>query len=179
MSEVIDLRRRRAARSAERAFRNWKKKFNEDFGADTRLCDISTSTLAFLARGENEAVFYFYDLIMNIRGVGSGFQFDTLGAEEKIRVTERYFFLIDQVRYECMRRIGWLQRCPSEGFTLVELIENYDSAAPAIQADIPVLSASHPRYEEFAGLIAMEKESLIRGLIPAALEELDRYSSTL
>ncbi len=179
MSEVIDLRKRRAARSAGRAFRNWGKKFDEEFGPHTRLCDITISTLAFLARGEDEATFYFYDLIMNIRGVGTGFQFDTLGAEEKIRVTERYFFLLDQVRYECMRRIGWLQSCPSEEFTLVELIENFDSAAPAIQADIPMLSASHPRYEEFAGLIAMEKESFIRGLIPAALEELDRYSSTV
>lgn len=174
MSEIIDLMQRRAARSAGRAFRNWRKKFNEEFGSDTRLSDINTSTLAFLARGGDEATFYIYDLIMNIRGVGSGFQFDTLGAEEKIRVTERYFFLLDQVRYEFMRRIGWLQSCPGEGFTLVELIEDFGSVAPAIQADIPVLSASHPRYEEFAGLIAMEKESFIRGLIPAALEELGR-----
>ena len=179
MSDVIDLQQRRVARTADRAFRNWRKRFNEDFGVDTSVSSISMRTLAFLARGKEDANFYLYDLIMNIRGMGSGFEFNILSPEEKMRVTDQYFFLLDQFRYECMRRMGWLQSCPGEDFTIVELIEGFDTIAPGIQAGIPMLAVSHPRYREFTQLRAVEKESFIRGLIPAALDELDGYSSTL
>ncbi|HDR14559.1 MAG TPA: hypothetical protein ENN79_03545 [Desulfobacteraceae bacterium] len=178
MSDVIDLRRRRIARGAERAFRNWRKRFNEEFAVDTTFEGISIHTLAFLALGKEDAAFYFYDLIMNVRGMGSGFEFNMLKPAQKMLVTDQYLFLLDQARYACMQRIGWLQSRPGEEFTIVELIENFDVVAPSLQADIPVLAASHPRYDEFAALRTIEKESFIRGLIPAALDEIERYSST-
>jgi hypothetical protein len=179
MSEVIDLRRRLVARGAERAFRNWRKRFNEEFAANMTFSSISMPTLAFLALGKEDSAFYFYDLIMNIRGMGSGFEFNVLKPAKKMLVTDQYLFLLDQARYECMQRLGWLQSRPGEDFTILELIENFDIVAPSIQAEIPILAVSHPRYDEFAELGVIEKESFIRGLIPAVLDELERYSSTL
>jgi hypothetical protein len=179
MTDIIDLQQRRTVRDAKRAFRNWKNRFKEDFGVDTTLSGISMPTLSFLARGRDDSTFYLYDLIMNLRGMGSGFEFNVLTPEEKMHVTDQYLFLLDQFRYECMRRIRWVQNCPAEEFTLVELIEGFDSIAPAVQAKIPSLVDSHPRYGEFMELRAIEKESFIRGLIPAALKELDHCCSTL
>ena len=179
MSDVIDLKRRRVTRGARRAFRNWKNRFKEDFDLDARLSGISMRTLCFLARGREDSTFYLYDLIMNVLGTGSGFEFNLLESEDKMRITDRYLFLLDQVRYECMRRLGWIKACPGEVFTIVELIEDFDSLAPSVHAGIPKLAPSHPRYEEFTKLTAFEKESFIRGLIPAVLRELEGYSSTL
>jgi len=179
MSDVIDLKRRLVARAAGRALRNWRKRFNEEFAVDMTFSSISMSTLAFLSLGKEDAAFYFYDLIMNIRGMGSGFEFNVLKPAGKMLVTDQYLFLLDQARYESMKRVGWLQSRPGEGFTIVELIEDFDLVAPSIQAEIPILSPSHPRYHEFSELGVLEKESFIRGLIPAVLDELARYSSTL
>jgi hypothetical protein len=179
MSDVIDLGRKRVAKAADRAFRNWRKRFNEEFYVDTTFSGISMPTLSFLALGKEASSFYFYDLIMNIKGMGSGFEFNMLNPARKMLVTDQYLFLLDQARYECMRRIGWLQSRPGEGLTIVELIEDFDTFAPSLQAEIPELAVSHPRYEEFIGLRSIEKESFIRGLIPAALDEIEGYSSTL
>jgi hypothetical protein len=179
MSEVIDLRRRLISRGAQRAFRNWRKRFNEEFAVDVTFSSISMSTLAFLALGKEDSAFYFYDLIMNIGGMGSGFEFNILKPAAKMLVTDQYLFLLDQARYECMQRLGWLQSRPGEGFTIVELIKDFDTLGPSIQAQIPILAFSHPRYDEFAELGVIEKESFIRGLVPAVLDELERYSSTL
>jgi hypothetical protein len=179
MSEVIDLRRRLIARAAERALRNWRKRFNEEFSVDMTFSDISMRTLSFLALGKEDSAFYFYDLIMNIQGMGSGFEFNVLRPASKMLVTDQYLFLLDQARYECMQRLGWLEERPGEHVPIVELIENFDVVAPSIQAEIPTLSSTHPRYNEFAELGVIEKESFIRGLIPDVLDALKRYSSTL
>lgn len=179
MSDVIDLRRRLIARGVERALRNWRKRFHEEFAVDMTFSSLSMPTLSFLAMGREDSAFYFYDLIMNTRGMGSGFEFNLLKPTQKMLVTDQYLFLLDQARYECMQRFGWLRSRPGEGFKIIELIEDFDLVAPSIQADIPALSPSHPRYDEFSDLGVIERESFIRGLIPAVLDELERYSSTL
>ena len=176
MTEIIDLREKRAHKMAGKAFRNWRKRFGEEFGMDTRISDISMPTLAFLASGGEDATFYIYDLVMNLLSGASGLQFESLSADEKIRVTERYFFLLDQFRFECMKRIGWIRNCPGENYRIVELIGSFDTVAPGLQACTPMLSESHPRYGEFAELRAIERESFVRGLIPDVLSELESRS---
>ena len=49
MAEVIDLERFRAKMAADQGFRTWLARFQEQFGPDTRLQDVSPTTLLYLA----------------------------------------------------------------------------------------------------------------------------------
>ncbi len=172
MSQVIDLKENRLAMAAKRGFRNWSGHFKEDFGLTTRLSQISSKTLSFLAQGRDKSTFYLYDLIMNLKGLGSGFEFAELSAKEKMIVIDRYLFLLDHIRFECMKRLKWLEKYPGEETTLVELIVNFDKLAPNLQADAPLLSPHHPGYNEYQDLTPFDKEVFIRKLIPQALDEI-------
>ena len=99
--------------------------------------------------------------------------------KDKMIVMDRYLFLLDRIRFEYMKRLGWLDSYPGEEFTLVEIVIKFDRLAPGIQAKPPVLSRDHPAYHKFCKMNLIEKEELIRKLIPQALKEIQDHSTTL
>ena len=179
MSQVIDLEEGRLLRATRRGYRNWISRFKENFGIETKLSQISLGTLSYIAQGEEKGTFYLYDLILNIRGMGSGFDFDGLGPKEKMEVIDQYIFLLDRIRFECMKRLGWLESYPGEDFTLVELITRFNILSPGLQARVPRLSRSFPGYEMYSALNTFDRETFIRKLIPKVIREMKNYSTTL
>jgi hypothetical protein len=179
MPRIIDMEEGRRLLAAKRGFRNWASRFQEDLGLDTRLADLSLETLSCLAQGKDKGAFYLYDLIMNLKNLGSGFEFHELDPKNKMGVMDLHLFLLDRVRFECMKRLGWLDSYPGEDLSLVELVLQFDSLAPGLQAKIPLLSQDHPDYPRFSGANALDKEGVIRRLIPKLMKEIDRYSDTL
>jgi len=177
--KVIHLNDARLERHTKRAFRNWESRFGESFGPGTTIEQISDKTLAFLAEGRNKSSFYLLDLIMNVIGMGSAFDFNELPPKEQIAVMDRHLFLLDLIRYEYMKRLGWLESYPGEESTLVELVVDFERLAPGLRADTPTLSPNHPAYEAFCAASTLEKEELIRKLIPKALEMIQDSSTTL
>ena len=171
MSQVIDLEESRLLVNARKGFRNWSGFFKEEFGVETRFSKISSKTLSFLAQGREKGTFYIYDLIMNLKGLGSGFEFAELSPKKKMIVIDLYLFLLDRIRFECMKRLSWLKSYPGEKLALVELIVNFDKLAPSLQSEIPELRPDHPHYQEYSELNTFDKEVFIRKLIPLALEE--------
>lgn len=179
MTEVVDMEAARLGMAVRRGYRNWKSQFQEDFGVETKLADISSKTLASLAQGKEKSTFYIFDLIMSLTNLGSGFEFGDLSGKEKMAVMDRYLFLLDRIRFEYMKRLGWLEEYAGAEFTLVEMVIRFDQLAPRLQAKIPLLSRNHPAYQEFCGMNAFEKEELIRKMIPKALKEMQDHSTTL
>jgi len=179
MTEVVDLEKARLEMAVRKGYRNWASQFGEDFGSGTRLSNISLKTLTWLAQGREKSTFYIYDLIMNLQNQGSGFEFNELKPNEKIAVMDRYLFLLDRIRFEYMKRLGWLEFYPGEEFTLVELILDFDQLGPSLQAKTPGLSKDHPAYDKFCTVGSFEKEELVRQLIPKALKEIQDHSTTL
>ncbi|MDY6971881.1 MAG: hypothetical protein SV775_06085 [Thermodesulfobacteriota bacterium] len=179
MSQVIDLEEGRLLLMVKRSFRNWKSRFKEEFGRETRLSQISTATLSYLAQGRDKGTFYLYDLIMNLNNLGSGFEFNELSPKKKMAVIDQYLFLLDRVRLECMKRMGWLDSYPGDEFALVELIAQFDKLAPGLQARVPNLSRNHPDYMRYAAMDTLDREAFVRKLIPKALEEIQYYLATL
>ena len=170
MDRVVDLNKARQEAAVRRGYRNWRSRFGEAFEEPTRPKDLSDGTLLFLSQGSEEAAFYLYDLIMSLLHLGSGFEIRGLTPEDRMRVMDRYLFLLDRLRFEVMRRLGWVDAFPGEDRPLAELIGQYDTLAPALQAAVPELNPNHPDYPVFRSVSAFEKESFIRKLIPAALE---------
>ena len=116
---------------------------------------------------------------MNLRNLGSGFEFNELNPKEKMAVMDRYFFILDRIRFEYMKRLGWLAVYPGEEYTLVELIPQFDKLAPNLQSKTAALSQDHPAYGKFYGMNPFEREALIRRLIPKALKTIQDHSTTL
>jgi hypothetical protein len=170
MDRVVDLEKARRKAAVRRGYRNWRSRFGEEFSEVTRAKDLSAATLCFLSRGTEDTGFYLYDLIMNVTGLGSGFEIREISPEDRMGVMDRYLFLLDRFRFEVMRRLGWVDRYPGENHSLAELIEQYQALAPGIQARVPELSPMHPGYAQYMQVTAVEKESFIRKLIPSALE---------
>lgn len=179
MKEVVNFEKARLDLAVKRAYRNWMSKLGEAFGPETRLSHVSLRSLAFLAQGKERSPFYLYDLIMNLLKLGSGFEFNGLHSKEKMAVMDRYLFLLDRIRFEYMKRLGWLDSYPGEKFTLVELVIKFEELAPRLQTKTPVLSRKHPGHDRFNKMGAFEKEEFVRKLIPKALKEIQDSSSTL
>ena len=173
MSGVLDLDIARLEKKVKRAYRNWAAKFGDRFSVTTCFSDLPDNILAALAVGNENSAFYFYDLIMNLEDLGSGFGFNELNPDKKLIVIDRHLFLLDRTRYEHMTRLGWLISYPGGENAIVDLIVNFDKLAPDIQARPPILSSSHPAYEEYSSMGLFEKEQAIRKLIPEALKFID------
>jgi hypothetical protein len=179
MTEVIHIEDGRLAVTVKKGFRNWVSKFDEHFDHNTRLSDISLKTLTYLAHGKDKGTFYIYDLIMNLQNLGSGFEFNELSPKKKMDVIDRYLFLLDRIRFECMKRLEWLDSYPGEDLTLVDLVISFERLGPGLQAGIPKLSQTHPDYGEYKAMVTLDREAFVRRLIPSALQALEDYSTTL
>ena len=178
-TNIVDFEKARLNAAVKRGYRNWASQFGETFGLETRLDHLSIKSVAFLAQGREKSPFYLYDLIMNLLNLGSGFEFHALNSRQKIGVVDRYLFLLDRIRFEYMKRMGWLERYPGEEFTLVELIAEFEALSPRLQSDIPTLSRDHPDYRKFNNMHSSDREQFVRKLIPKALQGIDNHSTTL
>ena len=110
MAEIIDLERFRSKIAADQGFRSWLARFQEQFGPDTRLQDLSPSTLLYLGTPGEENLFVFFDLVMGAQGLGGSvrFRLDDLDNDIKMKIMDTAFALVDLVRFEVMRRLGWV-----------------------------------------------------------------------
>ncbi|MGD9159262.1 MAG: hypothetical protein PVG39_12695 [Desulfobacteraceae bacterium] len=172
MSEIVDIEKARLELRTRRGFKNWAGRFECGFGMSTRMEDIPGKALTFLAEGNQKCSFYYYDLIMNLKSMGSGFNFNELEPAHKMVVIDIHLFLLDRARYEYMKRLGWLSYYPGEEFPIVDLVMNFDDLAPDIQARPVILSRSHPFYMEYMSKNLFEREEIIRKLIPEALNRI-------
>jgi len=179
MGEIIDLKDAALELKIKKAYRNWNSRFNTQYHLGTKAQDIGNEALKFLIQGKGEGLFYIYDLIMHIEGLGSGAHFYELPPEQKMRVIDRFLLILDILRFEYMKRLGWIKDYPGQEYTLVDLILSYEQLAPSLRAQIPSLSRNHPLYQKFCLLNYKEKEILIRKLIPKALNTDIDYSTTL
>ncbi len=176
MAEVIYIEDVRFLKKVKKGFKNWRTRFKRNFGPETKFSDLPTSVLSFLAKGKGESVYYIYDLIMGIRDLGSGMEFPRLTPPEKMFVIDQYLFLLDQFRFECMKRLDWIESYPAESYPIAVLVRDFERIFPFLQAKAPVLKPDFPGYKKYQVLSEFDKETFIRRLIPKALERIERQS---
>jgi hypothetical protein len=171
MAEVIDLDRFRAKVAADHGFRTWLERFKEQFGPETRLRDLSPQTLLYLATPGEENLYVFFDLVMGTRRLGGSvrFRLDDLDAEAKLKIMDTAFALVDRVRFEVMRRLGWVEAVPGENTAIIELVQRAWRRESAFAREVPRLSPQHPDYESYLRLNPMDRAVQIRRLIPRAV----------
>lgn len=172
MAEVIDLERFRAKVAADKGFRSWLARFEEQFGSETRLRDLSPTTLLYLASPGEENLYVFFDLVMGARGLGGSarFRLDDLEDAVKLKIMDTAFALVDRVRFELMRRLGWVEdEVPGGESPLIELVQQAWRRETDFAREVPLLRGDHPDYQAYGQLNPMDRAVFIRRLIPRAV----------
>ncbi len=172
VAEVIDLERFRARVTADQGFRTWLGRFKEQFGPETRFEDLSPTTLLYLASPGEENLYVFFDLIMGSRGLGGSLRFrlDDLEYAVKLKIMDTAFALVDRVRFELMRRLGWVEAVPGEEHPIMQLVQEAWRRQLQFAREIPRLSTDHPDYQAYSRLNQIDRVVFIRRLIPRAVD---------
>jgi hypothetical protein len=171
MAEIIDLERFRTKMAADQGFRTWLARFQEQFGPDTRLQDLSPSTLLYLATPGEENLYIFFDLVMGAQRLGGAarFRLDDLDSEAKLKIMDTAFALVDRVRFEVMRRLGWVESAPGLDTPIIELVQQAWRQENAFAREVPRLSPRHPDFEAYLKLNPVDRAVFLRRLIPKAV----------
>lgn len=171
MAEVIDLERFRSKVAADQGFRSWLARFEEQFGPDTRLLDLSPSTLLYLATPGEENLYVLFDLVMGARGLGGSLRFrlDDLDNDTKMKIMDCAFALVDRVRFEVMRRLGWVTMVPEEEVPIIALVDRAWRLGARFGQEAPTLAPEHPEFPAYARLSPMDRVVFLRRLIPRAV----------
>lgn len=170
MAQIFDIKNLRENAARQKLFGLWERRFGQSYGMQTRLADLSDQTLYELASpGDDNAVPY-YEFIMAVLDLGAAGQFHYLDDEVKMQVVDLHLFLADHVRFELMRRLGWVRRFVCENYTLVEMVRKSADLQSMYRGNPPELSRTHPRYNHYIRLISREKEVFIRQMLRDALE---------
>ncbi|MBF0549517.1 MAG: hypothetical protein HQK60_03175 [Deltaproteobacteria bacterium] len=170
MALVTDIKKFKYQLAARRSLRRWQERFTVRLGESTMLHDFSDKDLAFFLFPDPEPTMLLYDLIMGCLDLGTGAKFDYLEPKLRIKVMDIHLFILDQIRFECMRRLDWVTGFAGEQYPLVTMVLECDSIKPGFQPPFPELHSTHPKYEDFIRLGKMEGESVLRREIPRAIE---------
>jgi len=171
VAEIINLSHFRSKVAADQGFRSWLARFQEQFGPDTRLQDLSPSTLLYLATPGEENLFVFFDLVMGAQGLGGSvrFRLDDLDNDIKMKIMDTAFALVDRVRFEVMRRLQWVAAVPEGEVAIIVLVRQAWRRGAAFSQEAPTLSPDHPDYPAYARLKPMDRVVFLRRLIPRAV----------
>jgi len=171
MTEVVQLESFRRRQAATRGFRSWSKRFGEKLDEQTKLSDLSDGTLLFLISPGEQNIFALYDLVMGVKNLGTASDFFNLDKPSKMEVIDISIHLLDQLRFECMRRLNWLESGYEQSVPIIDIVNQYPLTKLTGPASIPPLNQSHSKYQTYGKLADLEKETFIRKQIPQAIEE--------
>lgn len=174
MAEIVQLSEYRRISRARNGFRLWRQVFGEDFDAETRLNDIGPRALCRLGEPAEMSAGFYYSLILGFLGFDQKLDFENLDNATQINVVDIHLFLADQVRFEMMRRMGWLSRFSATQYQLLDMVLQFDQVRALCHQDPPRLSPSHPGFEEYSVLIQPDQQVFIRRLLPSCLEAFKR-----
>ena len=176
MGQLVNIQDFKMNRAVDRARNLWRRRFSDKLDVQTRLADLSDATLATLAYLGEDVTNLLYDLVVVVLDIGHNRRFDDLDSEQKMRVMDVALFLIDQIRWECLRRIDWISGFPAEEYPLIDLILDYEPIKAQFDPPYPQLNETHPRYQEFITRRELDGEAMIRSMIPAALAAFTKKS---
>ena len=170
MAKVIVMDDYRNLQALRAGFSQWHRRFNGHFNARTCLSDLGPSTLSRLAEPGDDSTAALYSLIMGFLGYGTDEAFESLDSRKQSNILDIELFMVDQIRFEMMYRLGWLDCFIGNRFPLFEMVVGFERIKLACQNRPPQLAKVHPGYETYRLLIDSDKQVFIRRMLPLALE---------
>ena len=114
---------------------------------------------------------------MGVLDFGPATKFNYLASEQQMQVVDIHLFLADQMRFEMMRRLEWLEALPCQKFTMISMVQTYEQMRNRFKDNPPGLASSHPGHEAYQKLAIRDKEVFIRQMLREALEEFEKRLS--
>jgi hypothetical protein len=170
MAKVIPMDGYRNLQALRAGYSHWRRKFNEAFDAATSITGLGPATLSYLAEPGDHSTAALYTLILGFLGYGLHDSFESLDTQSQSHVLDIHLFMVDQIRFEMMFRLGWLEYFIGNRFPLFEMVTEYDRVKLACQANPPRLAKDHPAFEAYCAHVDRDKQVLIRRMLPLALE---------
>ena len=174
MNKIINIERYRTQALERRCFGAWKKRFGENFVLSHRVADISDQTLYRLACPGDDSNQAFFEIIMGALELGPVAKFGYLEDDDKLQIVDIHLFLVDMIRFELMRRLGWLSDYAAFNECIVDLVHRAKEIKIRCQNQGPKLAPTHPKYKSYCNLVPRDKEVFIRSLLINALETFKR-----
>jgi hypothetical protein len=174
-AEIVSLSAYRDEKALRAGFRLWQLCLKEEGDGSTRIMDLGPQVLLRLAEPGSDVLFY--SLIIGFTGHSEQVRFETLAQAKQMHVLDVHLFLSDQIRFEMMRRLGWVVRFVAAGQTLFELVREFERCRAQSLQNPPLLAQDHSEYEYYSSLIEQDKQVFIRRLFRDALEAFERECS--
>lgn len=174
MAEIVQLSEYRQRDRVRIGFKLWRRTFGQSFDHETRLNDLSPKILCRLADPSESSAVFFYSLILGSLGYEERMTFDALDNAAQVQVVDIHLFLADQVRFEMMRRMGWLARFSATQYRLFDMVVQFEHIRALCRQDPPRLAPSHPGHAEYIQLIPQDQQVFIRRLLPSCLDAFKR-----
>ena len=169
MAKILEMAEQKRRLTAKKAFREWTRRFSMVFDTETSLEDLDDTVLAALIPGGDDASGIYYEFAMGVMGFDPGAGFHSLTGHDKMAVMDVGLFILDQTRFEAMRRLGWVTDHPFHHLPLIELVEQFRNDPAHIRQEAPTLSPNHPRYADYMKTFDFDRCVFIRKLIPGAI----------
>ena len=149
--------------------KRWRNRFDQSFEEHSGLSDLSAKTLYLLSLPGGEAISDLYALIIGFLGYSERVVFDDLDSKTQTRVLDIHLFLSDQIRFEMMFRLGWLESFIGNRYSLLETVREFDRVKQVCSHQPPSLAKSHESYDAYGPLFDLDQQVFLRRLFPAAM----------
>lgn len=171
MADIISLESHKVRKAADRGFREWRRLFRSvtDFDEHTKWSDLPDEIILFFCEEGPESKHAFYDLLMRAHELGTGHDFEAQTFDRFSTLMNAYFFITDQARFECMRRLGWIETIPRGDRSIIDLVMDSETYEYAAQLEAPVPAPTHPAYEEDIQSRGIDRPALVRKHTPQAI----------
>jgi hypothetical protein len=177
VGSLIRLDEVRNKKLAQRAFSHWPRRVGYKPLADDRPADLPDHVLGNLADLDTPATLALYDLVLEARGWGPGERFPYLEPNAKLEALDAFLFMADQIRFELMRRLEWVQGTLGEQHSLIQMALDPEEVQFGCECITPSISPHCHRYRQLQKQISIEPEAAVRSLIPEALHTFRRRLS--
>ena len=170
MAEIISLAEYKAQAALRAVERYWRSLFKEPFDARYHLSDLRPKPLCFLAEPGDESTAALYSLIIGLSGFDDATTFESLDSKMQSHILDIHLFLSDQIRFEMMVRMGWLDRFVGNQYPLLQMVTGFRHIQQVCQDQPPSLAKEHPDYATYVGLFERDQQVFIRRMMLPALE---------
>ncbi len=174
MAQIFHIATYREQSALQAGFKQWGRCFKGDFTIGTRFGDLNAAILCRLSDPTEPCEVLYYPLILGFLGQDANQSFERLDTTIQIQVVDIHLFLTDQVRFEMMRRMGWLARLAAGQYPIFDMVRRFDRIRELCQQDPPLLSETHSGYSEYKSLVPRDQQVFIRRMFPSALEAFKR-----
>ncbi len=173
MAHIISFEEEKNRLIARTAFEPWMRKFKVELTHRTSISDLNNEIIKFLITGAQSPMYLIQNLIIKTLYFNKPLKnIKDVPQKSRVEIVNIAVFLLDQIRFEAMYRLNWIEHFDTRKIPIIELIMEFDKKYSSYQYLTPALLPDHPKYEEYINTFDADRKNFIRRLIPDLINNL-------